>query len=64
MILPKEIVIQLTNRIEMLVNKGKEICPEFTSDKSSSFNSLTCDKCGYTADLHLLKQIYIIYLNT
>lgn len=48
----------LKYRIESLVNKGKEVCAEFETDRISSYNSISCNKCGYTADLHLLKAIY------
>lgn len=47
----------LEHRINSLKNKGEDICKSFKSDQSSSFNTLTCEECKYTSDVHLLRDI-------
>lgn len=51
-----EIYNKLHPRIHGLVNHGLEICSEYIPDTSSSYQSKTCSDCGYSQEIHLIRD--------
>jgi hypothetical protein len=45
---------KLDHRIQALVNRGAEICPDYDLPPDLSLHG--CKRCGYTADVHLLRD--------
>ena len=45
---------RLDARIGSLVNRGADICPEYDLPPDLSLHG--CKRCGYTADVHLLRD--------
>lgn len=53
---------RLRARIELLVNRGADICQEFQSMPAGGWENgpaSSCHRCGYTADVHLLRDLHI-----
>ena len=48
-----ETLQRLRARIHGLVNRGREICDAFKAPGGE----VSCDRCGYDADVHLLRDL-------